>query len=99
MLLISLGLPFQDARQRPDAKTLLSHPWIQNSRRALHTSLRHSGTLRLYSLSSGISVSLFYTHFVEQHILLGDLGCFTKLEKKRWVLLSLLKQLILLCRV
>ncbi|KAL0446585.1 UNVERIFIED_CONTAM: MAP3K epsilon protein kinase [Sesamum latifolium] len=35
-----------DARQRPDAKTLLSHPWIQNSRRALQTSLRHSGTLR-----------------------------------------------------
>ncbi|KAI3453272.1 hypothetical protein Pfo_009935 [Paulownia fortunei] len=36
----------KDARQRPDAKTLLSHPWIQNSRRALQTSLRHSGTLR-----------------------------------------------------
>ncbi|EYU23257.1 hypothetical protein MIMGU_mgv1a025764mg, partial [Erythranthe guttata] len=35
----------KDARQRPDAKTLLSHPWIQNSRRALQTSLRHSGTL------------------------------------------------------
>lgn len=37
---------FQDARQRPDAKTLLSHPWIQNSRRALQSSLRHSGTIR-----------------------------------------------------
>ncbi|KAL9166868.1 hypothetical protein ABFS82_05G059100 [Erythranthe guttata] len=36
----------KDARQRPDAKTLLSHPWIQNSRRALQTSLRHSGTLK-----------------------------------------------------
>ncbi|KAL0386303.1 UNVERIFIED_CONTAM: MAP3K epsilon protein kinase [Sesamum radiatum] len=36
----------KDARQRPDAKTLLSHPWILNSRRALQTSLRHSGTLR-----------------------------------------------------
>ncbi|PIA42292.1 hypothetical protein AQUCO_02000029v1 [Aquilegia coerulea] len=30
----------KDARQRPDAKTLLSHPWIQNSRRALQSSLR-----------------------------------------------------------
>uniref|UniRef100_A0A7N0UKQ6 Uncharacterized protein n=1 Tax=Kalanchoe fedtschenkoi TaxID=63787 RepID=A0A7N0UKQ6_KALFE len=37
---------FQDARQRPDAKTLLSHPWIQNCRRALQSSLRHSGTMR-----------------------------------------------------
>ncbi|CAN4107010.1 unnamed protein product [Withania somnifera] len=36
----------KDARQRPDAKTLLSHPWIQNSRRALQSSLRHSGTVR-----------------------------------------------------
>ncbi|XP_030526633.1 MAP3K epsilon protein kinase 1-like isoform X1 [Rhodamnia argentea] len=36
----------KDARQRPDAKTLLSHPWIQNCRRALQSSLRHSGTLR-----------------------------------------------------
>nr|GMC75635.1 MAP3K epsilon protein kinase 1-like [Ipomoea batatas] len=36
----------KDARQRPDAKTLLSHPWLQNSRRALQSSLRHSGTLR-----------------------------------------------------
>ncbi|KAL6579374.1 MAP3K epsilon protein kinase 1 [Orobanche minor] len=36
----------KDARQRPDAKALLSHPWIQNSRRALQTSLRHSGTLK-----------------------------------------------------
>ncbi|XP_021891093.1 MAP3K epsilon protein kinase 1-like [Carica papaya] len=36
----------QDARQRPDAKTLLSHPWIQNYRRALQSSLRHSGTIR-----------------------------------------------------
>lgn len=37
---------FQDARQRPDAKTLLSHTWIQNSRRVLQSSLRHSGTVR-----------------------------------------------------
>ncbi|KAJ0910957.1 putative protein kinase STE-STE-Pl family [Helianthus annuus] len=37
----------KDARLRPDAKTLLSHPWIQNSRRVvLPSSLRHSGTLR-----------------------------------------------------
>ncbi|XP_073306781.1 MAP3K epsilon protein kinase 1-like isoform X1 [Primulina huaijiensis] len=36
----------KDARQRPDAKTLLSHPWIPNSRRALQTSLRHSESLR-----------------------------------------------------
>ncbi|MCD7469787.1 MAP3K epsilon protein kinase 1 [Datura stramonium] len=36
----------KDARQRPDAKTLLSHPWILNSRRALQSSLRHSGTIR-----------------------------------------------------
>lgn len=42
-----LGLCFKkDARQRPDAKTLLSHPWIQNSRRVLQTSLRHSGKIR-----------------------------------------------------
>ncbi|KAK4798610.1 hypothetical protein SAY86_030936 [Trapa natans] len=39
----------KDARQRPDAKTLLSHPWIQNFRRALQSSLRHSGTLRIIS--------------------------------------------------
>ncbi|XP_061991042.1 MAP3K epsilon protein kinase 1-like [Rosa rugosa] len=36
----------KDARHRPDAKTLLSHPWIQNCRRALQSSIRHSGTLR-----------------------------------------------------
>lgn len=37
----------KDAIQRPDAKTLLQHPWIQNSRRALQSSLRQtSGTLR-----------------------------------------------------
>ncbi|CAI8617214.1 unnamed protein product [Vicia faba] len=36
----------KDARQRPDAKTLLSHPWIQNCRRVLQSSLRHSGSLR-----------------------------------------------------
>ncbi|XP_010246639.1 PREDICTED: MAP3K epsilon protein kinase 1-like isoform X2 [Nelumbo nucifera] len=37
----------KDARQRPDAKTLLMHPWIQNSRRALQSSLRpSSGTVK-----------------------------------------------------
>ncbi|XWS63320.1 hypothetical protein CRYUN_Cryun06bG0085000 [Craigia yunnanensis] len=36
----------KDARHRPDAKTLLSHPWIRNCRRALQSSLRHSGTIR-----------------------------------------------------
>lgn len=36
----------KDARQRPDAKTLLSHPWIQNCRPALQSSIRHSGALR-----------------------------------------------------
>ncbi|KAL6651882.1 hypothetical protein ACP70R_010807 [Stipagrostis hirtigluma subsp. patula] len=30
----------KDAMQRPDAKTLLMHPWLQNSRRALPSSLR-----------------------------------------------------------
>ncbi|XP_042454859.1 MAP3K epsilon protein kinase 1-like [Zingiber officinale] len=33
----------KDAMQRPDAKTLLLHPWIQNSRRALQSSLRQNG--------------------------------------------------------
>ncbi|XXG66881.1 hypothetical protein AAC387_Pa06g0356 [Persea americana] len=37
----------KDAMQRSDAKTLLLHPWIQNSRRALQSSLRQtSGTMR-----------------------------------------------------
>ncbi|XP_043716021.1 MAP3K epsilon protein kinase 1-like isoform X3 [Telopea speciosissima] len=37
----------KDARQRPDAKTLLLHPWIQNSRPTLQPSLRESsGTIR-----------------------------------------------------
>ncbi|KAH7658149.1 Non-specific serine/threonine protein kinase protein [Dioscorea alata] len=35
----------KDAMQRPDAKTLLLHPWIQNSRRAL-SSLRQTGGSR-----------------------------------------------------
>ncbi|XP_022998374.1 MAP3K epsilon protein kinase 1-like isoform X1 [Cucurbita maxima] len=49
----------KDARQRPDAKTLLSHPWVQNCRRALHSSLRHSGTLRNTQLdgSPGAEIS------------------------------------------
>ncbi|XP_042498545.1 MAP3K epsilon protein kinase 1-like isoform X2 [Macadamia integrifolia] len=33
----------KDAKQRPDAKALLLHPWIQNSRPALQPSLRQSG--------------------------------------------------------
>ncbi|CAF1704369.1 hypothetical protein HID58_053752 [Brassica napus] len=36
----------KDSRQRPDAKTLLSHPWIRFSKRALQSSLRHSGTIK-----------------------------------------------------
>ncbi|KAG0501792.1 hypothetical protein HPP92_001864 [Vanilla planifolia] len=33
----------KDAMQRPDARTLLQHPWIQNSRRVLPSSLRQIG--------------------------------------------------------
>ncbi|CAH8348946.1 unnamed protein product [Eruca vesicaria subsp. sativa] len=36
----------KDYRQRPDAKTLLAHSWIQNSRRALQSSLQNSGTIK-----------------------------------------------------
>ncbi|XP_056845054.1 MAP3K epsilon protein kinase 1 [Raphanus sativus] len=36
----------KDSRQRPDAKTLLSHPWIRNSRQALQSSLRNKGTIK-----------------------------------------------------
>ncbi|KAK9117884.1 hypothetical protein Scep_015977 [Stephania cephalantha] len=37
----------KDSRKRPDAKTLLLHPWIQNSRRDLQSALRQtSGTVR-----------------------------------------------------
>ncbi|KAM6547439.1 hypothetical protein CsatB_019115 [Cannabis sativa] len=37
----------KDARQRPDAKTLLSHPWIQqNYRRVLQSSIRQTASLR-----------------------------------------------------
>ncbi|KAI5582154.1 hypothetical protein BDE02_07G067200 [Populus trichocarpa] len=43
----------KDATQRPDAKTLLSHPWILNSRRALN-SFRHSGSIR--SIQEDVSV-------------------------------------------
>ncbi|XP_010542464.1 PREDICTED: MAP3K epsilon protein kinase 1-like [Tarenaya hassleriana] len=45
----------KDARQRSDAKTLLSHPWIRNSRRALQSSLRHSGTIRYIQEASADS--------------------------------------------
>ncbi|XP_058086344.1 MAP3K epsilon protein kinase 1-like isoform X2 [Magnolia sinica] len=33
----------KDAMQRPDARTLLLHPWIQNCRPALQSSLRQTG--------------------------------------------------------
>ncbi|PWA96527.1 Armadillo [Artemisia annua] len=47
----------KDARLRPDAKTLLSHPWIQNSRRTiLSSSLRHSGTLRYIEDDGSVDV-------------------------------------------
>ncbi|KAF3603149.1 hypothetical protein F2Q69_00038525 [Brassica cretica] len=36
----------KDSRHRPDAKTLLSHPWIRNSRRALQSSLRNSEAIK-----------------------------------------------------
>ncbi|CAN6269600.1 unnamed protein product [Urochloa humidicola] len=36
----------KDAMQRPDAKTLLMHPWLQNSRRSLPASLRQPTPLR-----------------------------------------------------
>ncbi|KAF3336305.1 serine/threonine-protein kinase sepA-like protein [Carex littledalei] len=36
----------KDAMQRPDAKTLLMHPWIQNSRRTPPSYLRDAGALR-----------------------------------------------------
>ncbi|KAJ4807727.1 protein kinase family protein [Rhynchospora pubera] len=36
----------KDAMQRPDAKTLLMHPWIQNSRRTPPSYLREAGAVR-----------------------------------------------------
>ncbi|XP_071693816.1 MAP3K epsilon protein kinase 1-like isoform X2 [Rutidosis leptorrhynchoides] len=53
----------KDAKLRPDAKTLLSHPWIQyslqNSRRVvLQSSLRHSGTLRNLEDDASVSVKI-----------------------------------------
>ncbi|GJN01455.1 hypothetical protein PR202_ga18722 [Eleusine coracana subsp. coracana] len=36
----------QDAMQRPDAKTLLMHPWLQNSRRALPSLRQPARSLR-----------------------------------------------------
>ncbi|KAF6167020.1 hypothetical protein GIB67_041275 [Kingdonia uniflora] len=56
----------KDARQRPDAKTLLlhswiknSHSWIQNSRRALQSSLRqNSGTMRNIPEDSSVSAEI-----------------------------------------
>lgn len=50
----------KDARQRPDAKTLLSHPWIQNCRRALQSPLRHSGTLR--NIQEDVSMDAEISH-------------------------------------
>ncbi|KAB5547998.1 hypothetical protein DKX38_011404 [Salix brachista] len=43
----------KDATQRPDAKTLLSHPWILKSKPALN-SFRHSGAIR--SVQEDVSV-------------------------------------------
>ncbi|KAF9678659.1 hypothetical protein SADUNF_Sadunf07G0057900 [Salix dunnii] len=43
----------KDATQRPDAKTLLSHPWILKSKPALN-SFRHSGSIR--SVQEDVSV-------------------------------------------
>ncbi|KAJ8431906.1 hypothetical protein Cgig2_013654 [Carnegiea gigantea] len=45
-LVCIIMLPCNDARLRPDAKTLLSHPWIQNYRRILQPSLSPSGAIR-----------------------------------------------------
>ncbi|KAI4384131.1 hypothetical protein MLD38_009896 [Melastoma candidum] len=56
----------KDARQRPDAKTLLSHPWIQNCRRALHSSLRHSGTLR--NIQEDASIESGSSHVANEDI-------------------------------
>ncbi|XP_047311875.1 MAP3K epsilon protein kinase 1-like isoform X2 [Impatiens glandulifera] len=49
----------KDARLRPDARTLLSHPWIQNSRRVIQSSIRDSGTIRNMEAdrSTGVDVS------------------------------------------
>ncbi|XP_043707294.1 MAP3K epsilon protein kinase 1-like isoform X2 [Telopea speciosissima] len=46
----------KDARQRPDAKTLLLHPWIQKSRRALSSLRQSSGTIR--NLQEDVSTSV-----------------------------------------
>ncbi|XP_011621140.1 MAP3K epsilon protein kinase 1 isoform X1 [Amborella trichopoda] len=44
----------KDAMQRPDAKKLLMHPWIRNSRRALHSSLQRTGA-RIRSIPQDVS--------------------------------------------
>ncbi|GAB4850651.1 hypothetical protein Ancab_029962 [Ancistrocladus abbreviatus] len=41
-----LETAYKDSRQRPDAKTLLSQPWIQNNRRILQPSLPQDGAIR-----------------------------------------------------
>ncbi|XP_042491154.1 MAP3K epsilon protein kinase 1-like isoform X2 [Macadamia integrifolia] len=46
----------KDARQRPDAKTLLLHPWIQNSRRALSSLRQSNGKIR--NLREDVSTSV-----------------------------------------
>ncbi|KAJ7982314.1 Protein kinase [Quillaja saponaria] len=68
----------KDARQRPDAKTLLSHPWIRNCRRALQSSLRHSGTLRNIEddsvgaeISNGYNKSAGESSFMENAVVPG----------------------------
>ncbi|KAL5761355.1 hypothetical protein ACOSP7_017619 [Xanthoceras sorbifolium] len=45
----------KDARQRPDAKTLLSHPWILNCRRALQSSLRQSQSVTMRNRQEDVS--------------------------------------------
>ncbi|XP_057963230.1 MAP3K epsilon protein kinase 1-like isoform X2 [Malania oleifera] len=56
----------KDARQRPDAKTLLSHPWIQKCRRALQPSLRHGGAMR--NIQKDVSVHAEMPNGDEQSI-------------------------------
>jgi hypothetical protein len=36
----------QDAKARPDASTLLNHPWIRNSSRTLKNSLQKKGGIK-----------------------------------------------------
>ncbi|CAA7402037.1 unnamed protein product [Spirodela intermedia] len=64
----------KDAMQRPDAKTLLSHPWIQNTRRAFQSSLRKSGrNLFLVALKQlGDSLEEMHGSASDNKMLLGE---------------------------